>query len=171
VNLVLLSSALDLLLRSLLDFSDPGCQKIVCAVLVKMIAMWGDDPGTSLAGSKGTKKGSASQISIKRRLLPGFDEFIFKSIIPILFKVPFEKNSLNLNNGQVSAFLTELTSLHRTIYISQGSKYVNYLTTVAFPSYNIPSDSASAFITALSTNESKNFKKFLQDFIQIHQKQ
>lgn len=169
MNLRLLASTLDLLLRSLLDFTDPGCQKIVCAVLVKMIAMWGDDPETSLAAAKGSKKGSASQIPIKRRLLPGFDEFIYNSIIPILFQVPFEKRTFSLDDGQVLAFLSELTSLHRTIYLSQGSKYVNYLTTVAFPSYNIPLDSGNAFITALSTLESKHFKKFLQDF--IHQKQ
>jgi len=169
--LILLSSALDLLLLSLLDFTDPGCQKIVGAVLVKMIVMWGDDPETSLAGGKGSKKGGACQTLVKRRLLPGFDEFIYKSIIPILFQVPFEKKTFNLDDGQVLAFLAELSSLHRTIYFSQGSKYVNYLITVAFPSYKIPTDSANAFIAALSTTESKHFKKFLQDFIQIHQKQ
>lgn len=159
-----------MLLQSLVDFTDLQCQKIVCAVLVKMVAIWGEDPETSLTKEKGSKKGSSSLVSIKRRPLRGFDEFIYKSIIPILFRVPFEKKTFNLDDGQILVFLNELSSLHRTIYMSQGSKYLNYLTTVAFPSFNIPSDSANAFISALSTLEPKHFKNYLQDFIKIHQK-
>ena len=170
VNIHLLSSLLDLLLRALVDFSDGQSQKIVCAVLVKMVIVWGTDPENSLLMEKNMKKPNSPLTTSKNRLLSGFDEFIYKSILPILFRVPFEKNTFNLDDGQIQVFLTELSSLHRTIYISQGAKYLTYLTTFAFPSYGISAESSKSFISALSTMEPKNFKKFLQEFIRNHQK-
>ena len=167
-NLASLPSTLQFLISSTMDLNDLQSQKIACAVLVKAVNAWGQDPETAVPSSPEEKPKKSTGATTKppqqkkqKPPLAGFDRFIYESLVPMLFEIPY-KRSFNLADGQTIVFLTEIGALHRVIYHAQGSKYLNYLHTVAFPSLNISPEASERFISSISTLEARAFKKFLQ---------
>lgn len=168
MNLPILPAILQVVLSSMKDFNDVQGQKIASAVLVKMVIAWAQDPETAIPllpeDVKPSKKSSTVQkLEAKKSKPPlkGFDQFVFESLVPVLFEIPY-KNNFNLSDGQTVLFLTEIGSLHKVIYSAQGTKYLTYLANIAFPSLHISPDASQKFLTALSTFDVKVFKTFLQ---------
>jgi exportin-T len=76
------------------DTSDPACQKLALTFLSRCVTAWGqlDTPAPATNGKDQTHGISDS--------LPGFDRFIYETIIPLAFRIPSMSN-FNIKDGQM----------------------------------------------------------------------
>lgn len=167
-----LNSILQSVLHFVKEAGDPQTQKLAFSVLAKMVISWGVSESGHLKGmpAKLSKKGPGSAKADKgkqpeatppKSALPGFDQFIYESVVPILFEVPMNP-AFNPGDGQCYLVMSEIASLQKTIVQTQGSKYLEFLSMVYLPSIRCPADTAQQFLAALQQMDNKQLRKFLQ---------
>lgn len=96
--------------------------------------------------------------------LPGFDQFLYSSIVPILFEIP---RKICLKDAQsMLLVMGEIANFHRIVFWgAKKEEYAQFLTTVFFPSVlQCPQDVTLSFVDALRTKDGKAFRKYLQEF-------
>lgn len=79
------------------DISDPGSQRLVYQLLGRCVTVWAQPPTAS--------NGSAQPAS---QDLPGFDRFVYESLIPTAFGV-LSSSEFNVKDGQMLV-VSDLTS-------------------------------------------------------------
>jgi exportin-T len=57
---------------------------------------------------------------------------------------------------------SELASIHKTLFLKQGTEYVNYMKSVYFPSIQCPPDTAEQYCQAVQQYDNRQFKKYFQ---------
>ncbi|EEB07567.1 karyopherin Los1 [Schizosaccharomyces japonicus yFS275] len=136
----------DGVLQSVLHFAnsigDPSIQKSSIALLSKMVVMWGGDGG-----------------------IGGFETFMYSSLLPLCFEMPFNQ-SFNVSDGMSHVVLGELALLQKSILQVKGPSFVEYLTSVYFPSVNFPQALVGEYAESLTTLADRAFKQYFQKFIQ-----
>ncbi|KTW27617.1 hypothetical protein T552_02059 [Pneumocystis carinii B80] len=133
------------------DISDPSTEKIAFSILNKMVDAWAFD------------QSHISDIKT-RKVVPGFDQFIFHSLSSLCFEVP-SKQSFNPRDTQAIIVLSEMSNLQFTIFKKKEAEFERYLYNIYFPSVNIPQEIAKEYIEALKQLNAKQFKTFFQNFI------
>ncbi|KAI9202178.1 armadillo-type protein [Polychytrium aggregatum] len=93
--------------------------------------------------------------------IPGYSQFIYASIVPILFQLPVSPE-FNMQNGDFILIFTEIATLHKVILATLGLEYVDYLLKVYFVGIQCPDELAREFTMALQKLDIKQFKKYLQ---------
>ncbi|QSL64544.1 hypothetical protein MERGE_001845 [Pneumocystis wakefieldiae] len=127
------------------DISDPSTEKIAFSILNKMVNAWASD------------QSDISDIKAKK-IVPGFDQFIFHSLSSLCFEVP-SKQSFNPRDTH------EISNLQFTIFKKKEVEFERYLYNIYFPSVNIPQEIAKEYVEALKQLNAKQFKTFFQNFI------
>ncbi|KAJ3023991.1 pre-tRNA nuclear export protein [Thoreauomyces humboldtii] len=186
VNMGRFTTVLQSVLHFVKDGSDPTSQKIAFNVLSKCVVSWGAGPKAlppkdpiSVNG-KMNKSGSASSITTPstfnankakslstmapKTSLPGFDRFIYESILPVLFEVPLA-SSFDPKDGMSYLVMTEISSLHKTLYNAQGPDYIEYLGNSYLPSIRCRPESAQLFLNKLQQLDSKGLRVVLAEFL------
>ncbi|KAI0313753.1 ARM repeat-containing protein, partial [Amylostereum chailletii] len=135
------------------DISDPLSQKAGLMFLSRSVSVWGQPASDILAGSDA----SATQG------LPGFERFIYESVVPLAFRV-LSLPDLNIKDGQVLVVLHEIASLLQNIGRTRGQEAYEFFVSVYLPSQNWPADTAMDFTTKMRDLDTKQFRKYFADF-------
>jgi exportin-T len=146
------AAQLETLLQSVVFYStnsDAACQRTAFSILHRLVAAWG--------GSSGAANGAGAG-------LPGFERFIYETLIGLIFEAP-SKDTFDFRDAQAQIVLGEIATLAKTIYAKRGDEAVEYLTQVYFPGIHCPPEMAADFAQNLKTLEAKPFKKYLEAFI------
>ncbi|KAJ3187978.1 pre-tRNA nuclear export protein [Gaertneriomyces sp. JEL0708] len=164
-------SLLDTIIQSVLHFvreaGDPNAQKTAFHVLSTMVIGWGASAGryakTADAVSSKPNKTASKQKSdpSPKTPLPGFSQFIYQNIVPVLFEVPMSA-SFDPSDGQCYLVMTEISSLQKVIVVSQGQEYLEYLSNVYLPSIQCPPHMTHELLTALQQQDRGELRKFMQ---------
>ncbi|KAI9362521.1 armadillo-type protein [Zopfochytrium polystomum] len=99
-----------------------------------------------------------------RSPLPGFDKFIYESIVPALFQAPL-KPDFSVQDPQTIAVFAELALVHKRILIVQGLEYLEFLNAY-LPSIQCPPQLALQFTMALQQLPTKEFQGLLKVILQ-----
>lgn len=97
VNRSHLTPILQSILHYSADSSDPPTQKMSFSILLKMVNAWmgpsaiSQQNGLNTSGDEGPGRPMAP--------LPGFDQFVYNSVIRVCFEVPMKQN-FNPSDGQ-----------------------------------------------------------------------
>ncbi|KAJ3091721.1 pre-tRNA nuclear export protein [Quaeritorhiza haematococci] len=113
-----------------------------------------------LPASAGNTPTSTETPPVMKQPLPGFDSFIYEGVVPLLFDVP-KKTGYSPQDGQAVLVLNEIAAVHRTLFATQGEKYIDYLRRVYLPSSGYPL-SADEFVEALRRLDQKQFRNYLR---------
>ncbi|XP_065829069.1 exportin-T-like [Oscarella lobularis] len=127
------------LVHGALDFPEPSTQKYCFSCLKKLVEVWGG--GTSS--------------------VPGFDEFIYKNIIPACFVAPL-KATFDLKDVQALTVLSESGQVMKTILARRGVELFHYLQSEYLPSLNFSSELIQEYLKHLQHADQKTFKNFLK---------
>lgn len=149
------AAQLETLLQSIVFYStnsDAACQRTAFAILHRLVSAWAGSP----AGA--AQNGTASTA------LPGFERFIYETLIGLIFEAP-TKEGFDFRDAQAQIVLGEIATLAKTIYVKRGDEMINYLLQVYFPGINCPPELAHDFAQNLKALEAKPFKKYLEAFI------
>lgn len=184
-NISKLETILQSLLHFISDFNDQSVQKLASSALLKMINAWGGNAfskeinnvippqqSQQYQSDKPYTQGGKLNIKLSGKdetsLLPGFDAFIYTKVVPLLFEIPLNKQ-FDPNDGQCIVVMNELIAIHRSIYLSQGDRYLQFLATEFFPNKIGLRDTSSIqhFIQNLQNNDTKQLrnKKIFIEFI------
>ncbi|PWZ01596.1 Exportin-T [Testicularia cyperi] len=147
---------LETLLQSIVYYStnsDTACQRTAFSILHRLVGAWGSPADGTPSNGTAAAKG-----------LPGFDRFIYETLIGLIFEAP-TKETFDFRDAQAQIVLGEIATLAKTIYLKRGDEAINYLIQVYFPGINCPSDLAQDFAQNLRTLDAKPFKKYLEQFI------
>nr|GAT60781.1 predicted protein [Mycena chlorophos] len=151
-------SSFDALMESMLqiaaDLSDAVCQRTALQFFVRVVTTWGQP--TSANGSEPTS-------DIKPGL-PGFEQYIYKRILPVIFQVPSSAafNSKDPSHAQV---LSEIGILLQCIVKTRGTEAYEYLLNVFLPSQGWPPASALDFSANVRDLDARAFRKYFADFV------
>lgn len=150
------------ILQSLVFYAtsaDVNTQRATFSVLNRLVAVWGGAPGITAAPSN-LPAGAA------REALPGFEQFIYETLVPLVFEAP-SKATFDLADAQSQQVLLEIATLLRTIAEVRGSdEAASYLTTVYFPRVGCPADMGLEFAQSLAQPDVKQLRRALHSFIQ-----
>ncbi|TPX64921.1 hypothetical protein SpCBS45565_g05557 [Spizellomyces sp. 'palustris'] len=169
-NMPRLATVVQSVLHFVKESGDRTSQKLAFSVLTKMVLSWGAsedtqingiDPKTYKKGIPGAKSDKAKHTTQPKPPLPGFEQFIYENIVPILFEVPMNA-SFNPSDGQCYLVMSEISSLQKTLVSAQGAKYLEYLVSVYLPSIGCPPNAAQEFVAALQRTDVKELRIFLQ---------
>ena len=92
--------------------------------------------------------------------LPGFDKFIYETLLRTLFEIPL-KDGFDAADGQTQVVFAEMAALHKTILIVQGLEYVDYLKSYLH-SIQCPANVSEMFADALVQLPTKQFLAVLK---------
>ncbi|KAF3937224.1 Exportin-T [Dactylella cylindrospora] len=145
------------------DVSDPHAERIAIALMARMSSIWGgpEIPETVLPGDKA--KGQTQKANALQDPIPGFDRFMI-TFSEISWGVP-ANSAFDAKDAQSKLVLAEVATLQKVIYGRTGTNFVTYLRGTYFPSINFPEHAAEEYLLALQGLDSKNFKKFFQNFV------
>ncbi|KAJ1560956.1 hypothetical protein HK405_005404, partial [Cladochytrium tenue] len=99
--------------------------------------------------------------------LPGFEQFIYDSVVPALFQVPL-KPGFDITDAQTVGVLTELALLHKRILIVQGPEYVEFLNAY-LPTLQCPQQLVAQFTLALQQLPTKEFASVVKQTLDPEQ--
>ncbi|KAG5644385.1 hypothetical protein DXG03_008613 [Asterophora parasitica] len=94
-------SLLDNMRRQAEDVSDSPSQKVALVFLNKGVSVWGQPSGDD--APSGLERG-----------LPGFERFIYESLVPTAFRIPSSPD-FNIKDGQMMVVLHEIANLLQTV--------------------------------------------------------
>ncbi|XP_029201596.2 exportin-T-like [Acropora millepora] len=134
-----LDQVLMTLIQGAVEFPDPVAQKISFNILRKLVELWG--------GSNGI----------------GFEEFIYKSIVPATFMAPM-KSTFNLADAQTILTLQEIILTQRTILQKQGGQLIDFLQNKYLPTLPLSPQVIQDYTSALEHADIKTFKNFVKAF-------
>ena len=148
------------ILQSLVFYAtsaDVNTQRATFSVLHRLVAVWGGAPGTAAPGN--TPAGAT------REPLPGFEQFIYETLVPLVFEAP-SKPTFELGDAQSQQVLLEIATLLKTIAEVRGDEALSYLTTVYFPRVGCPPDMGQEFAQSLKLQDSRQLRRALHTFIE-----
>ncbi|KAJ3334353.1 pre-tRNA nuclear export protein [Blyttiomyces sp. JEL0837] len=126
--------------------------------------MVGVKDGVNGAGTGAQPKKAKEPIMVGiggKNTLPGFDKFIYESIVRVSFEIPM-KPGFDAADAQTQNIFVELAALHKKILEVQGLEYVEYLT-MYLPSINCPEASSQQFLMGLQTLAPRAFVKVVKE--------
>ncbi|KAJ3162686.1 pre-tRNA nuclear export protein [Geranomyces michiganensis] len=177
-NMPQLNTILQSVLHFVKEAGDPSSQKLAFSVLSKCVISWGAGDEAQINGAslpKNPKTGKPEKpakllaATAPKSALPGFDSFLYGSILPILFQVPLSA-AYDPKDGQCYLVMSEIASLHKTAYVAQGGKYVEYLRSRFLPEMGCDPRAAEAFLDALQHKDNKGLREVLAAFLSEHRK-
>ncbi|XP_067120441.1 exportin-T-like isoform X2 [Centruroides vittatus] len=125
------------IIQGAVDFPDPVAQKTCFSILKKMVELWGGSDG-----------------------IPGFVDFIYKSIVPACFVAPL-KDTFDLTDAQTILALSESATCLKTILDKRGDEFVNYLQSRYLPTLRVSPQQIHEYCQALKS-DTKVFKNYLK---------
>ncbi|CAH3177373.1 unnamed protein product [Porites lobata] len=126
------------LIQGGVEYPDPVAQKISFNILRKLVELWG--------GSNG---------------LNGFEEFIYKNIVPATFVAPM-KPTFDMNDAQTILALQEIALTQKTIFQKQGGEVIDFLQNKYLPTLNLAPLLIQEYTNALQHADMKTFKSYLK---------
>lgn len=129
------------IIHGAVNFPDPVAQKTCFSVLRKLVELWGGKDG-----------------------VVGFDEFMYKSIVPACFMAPL-KDTFDLADAQTIQALCESALCLKTIWETRGEEFVRYLQTEYLPTLDVAPHLIQEYCDALKS-DTKVFKNYLKLFFQ-----
>ncbi|KAJ3174228.1 pre-tRNA nuclear export protein [Geranomyces variabilis] len=177
-NMPQLNTVLQSVLHFVKESGDPSSQKLAFSVLSKCVISWGAGDEAQINGAslpKNPKTGKPEKpakllaATAPKSALPGFESFLYGSILPILFQVPLNA-AYDPKDGQCYLVMSEIASLHKTAFVAQGGKYVEYLRGRFLPEMGCDPRSAEAFLDALQNKDNKGLREVLAAFLSEHRK-
>jgi exportin-T len=152
------------------DISDTSSQKAAFAFFSRCVAVWGQPIAAVNGGGAETAQG-----------LPGFEQFIYKQLIPVAFSV-LSQPEFNLKDGQVvvvsvsedcapSAHLIalqvlgEISNFLQTIVKTRGQEAYEYFVNAFLPAQGWPQPTAVEFTTKLRDQDQKAFRRYFTEFV------
>ncbi|UZJ57332.1 hypothetical protein CBS101457_006652 [Exobasidium rhododendri] len=151
---------LETILQSLVFYaanSEASTVRTIFNILTRIVNLWG---GRVSVEATTNKKGSLDK-AVGEKPLPGFENFIYKTLVNLIFEVP-GKPDFDFADAQTQIALTEICNLAKAIYAKRGQEFIDFLTKVYFPSINCPAEMANDFVVGLQTQETKQFRKYLE---------
>ncbi|RXK35182.1 hypothetical protein M231_07553 [Tremella mesenterica] len=142
-------NVLQSLLSMTSDFGDQQGQRLAFSFFAKSVIAWGTSP---------------EAVSSPTQALPGYENFIYQSLLPICFQVPAD-NKFNHKSGQPVSVLHEIAMLLRNVLQARGQEGVQFLLNDLLPGINCPPQIANQLVEKLRTEQSKDFRKTFADFI------
>lgn len=94
--------------------------------------------------------------------LPGYETFIYQSLIPTAFAVPAD-SKFNMRSGQ--PVLAEISVVLRNLLHARGQEGIDYLLGDLLPKLQCPPEIAQQLVQQLRTQQSKDFRKTFTEFI------
>ncbi|KAF9267725.1 ARM repeat-containing protein [Marasmius fiardii PR-910] len=142
------------------DTSDLPNQKAAFTFLTRCVTVWARPQQATPASN-----GNSNHNPLNDMALPGFERYIYESLIPTAFRVP-SNPALNLKDGQVTVVLHEIATFLQTVCITRGpDESYNWFLNVFLPSQNWPLDAAMEFVTKLKELDSRSFRKYFTEFV------
>lgn len=129
-------------IQGAVDFPDPVAQKICFNILSKLVELWGGKDG-----------------------LPGFGDFMYKSIVPACFMAPL-KPTFDLMDAQTILALAECASTLKIILQKRGPELTHFLQHEYLPTLSMAPEVTEEFCQALEQADLKVFKNYLKAFFQ-----
>ena len=171
---------LETVLQSLIFYAgntEATSMRPIFNILTKLVLIWG-----GRGNDAATANGSPLTKHNTEKPLPGFENFIYKTLVGLIFEVPGKpgfdfgdaqtqivssqsRGSEMMYTHQIVSFrkaLTEICNLAKAIQAKRGQEFIDFLTNVYFPGINCPSHLAKDFIEGLQTQETKQFRKYLE---------
>ncbi|KAH9002895.1 ARM repeat-containing protein [Lactarius hatsudake] len=146
------------LLQSMLqlagDVSDPQSQKAAFTFLSKSVGVWGQP----------LSDGATGEIEPGSQGVPGFERFIYESVVPTAFAV-LSLPELNIKDGQVLVVLQEIAGLLQTVGKVRGQEAFTFFVSVFLPAQNWPTETALEFTTKIRDLDSKQFRKYFAELV------
>eukprot|EP01117_Protostelium_nocturnum_P002827 TRINITY_DN13746_c0_g1_i1.p1 TRINITY_DN13746_c0_g1~~TRINITY_DN13746_c0_g1_i1.p1 ORF type:complete len:965 (-),score=282.39 TRINITY_DN13746_c0_g1_i1:38-2932(-) len=96
--------------------------------------------------------------------LPGFNQFVYEEITPVLIGEPLRPN-FDLSDAGVALVITEIASAQKIIFQKCGKEFLTFLTTVYFPSIQCPPDMAQEYAYRLEQLGQKEFRAAFISFL------
>ncbi|CAH1784092.1 unnamed protein product [Owenia fusiformis] len=134
-----LTRVLRTIIEGATEIPDPTAQKSCYNILKRLVELWGGETG-----------------------LNGFDDYIYKSIVPCCFLGP-SKPTFDLNDGQTVLALGESALCMRAILAKLGEQFCVFLLTDYLPKLNVSSQLAAEYCQALKS-DNKTFKAYTKTF-------
>ncbi|KAI8815711.1 armadillo-type protein [Fimicolochytrium jonesii] len=196
-NMPQLNMVLQSVLHFFKEPADSASQKLACSVLVKCVISWGTAEGNTIKITKtgkalkpdkskttspalprqqsnpstlGTADSDPSLHQQQPQSLPGFEQFMYENIVPILFEVPLNPQ-FDPNDGQNWLVMSEISALHCALFMAQGAKYVDFLRARYLPTLGFDPAASEAFLRELQVKDSRGLKPILTEFIKLYKKQ
>ncbi|KAH9031084.1 ARM repeat-containing protein [Lactarius hengduanensis] len=146
------------LLQSMLqlagDVSDPQSQRAAFTFLSKSVGVWGQP----------LSDGATGEIEPGSQGVPGFERFIYESVVPTAFAV-LSLPELNIKDGQVLVVLQEIAGLLQTVGKVRGQEAFTFFVSVFLPAQNWPTETALEFTTKIRDLDSKQFRKYFAELV------
>lgn len=121
------------------DIPDPMSQKICFQILKKLIEIWGDKNG-----------------------LNGFEDFMYKNIIPACFIAPM-KSTFDLSDAQTVLVLNESAACLKAAHEKRGDEFIQFLQNNYLQTLNISHPISQELCQALQSNN-KTFQTYYKAF-------
>ncbi|KAH9178275.1 ARM repeat-containing protein [Lactarius sanguifluus] len=146
------------LLQSMLqlagDVSEPQSQRAAFTFLSKSVGVWGQP----------LSDGATGEIEPGSQGVPGFERFIYESVVPTAFAV-LSLPELNIKDGQVLVVLQEIAGLLQTVGKVRGQEAFTFFVSVFLPAQNWPTETALEFTTKIRDLDSKQFRKYFAELV------
>lgn len=123
------------------NIPDPVAQKTCFSVLKKLVDLWGGKDG-----------------------LPGFEEFMYKNIVPACFMAPL-KDTFDLGDAQSIQALSESALCLKMVLDKRGEELICYLQTEYLPTLDVSPQLVQEYCQALNS-DTKVFKTYVKLFFQ-----
>lgn len=163
------------------DCSDVMSQRLAWSFLAKSEIAWGTSQAAAsepsvfaeTAASNFSQKVAAGLVSATNQhvipkaqraaqALPGYETFIYQSLIPTAFSVPAD-SKFNMRTGQ--PVLAEISIVLRNLLHARGQEGIDYLLTDLLPKLQCPPEMAQQLVQHLQSQQSKDFRKTFTEFI------
>lgn len=108
----------------------------------------------------GQQNGASTNVATSTPL-PGFEQFIYETLVPLTFEAP-AKDTFDFNDAQSQMVLGELSALLKAIFEARGDELLTYLATVYLPGIQCPNDLMQELIHCVQNQDAKTLKKAIQ---------
>lgn len=146
-------------------------------IFTRLVVLWG-----GRAGAEREQNNGSIDKQTGSKPLAGFENFMYKTLAGLIFEIPGKPDfdfadaqtqivsrasaGMEVPADRLELFclqaLTEICNMAKAIYAKRGQEFLDFLANVYFPSINCPTQLANDFILALQTQETKQFRKFLE---------
>lgn len=162
---------LETLLQSIVYYAENGdtpSQRAAFGILGKLVSVWGQGTSNGVQGNGVPGQKTPGEVSGAHHptSVPGFENFIYDTLIPLAFTVPASPQ-FDLNDAQSQLVLTDIAQLLKTIQAKRGhDEMAQWLMQVYFPRISCPQDLATDFVKGMQEMEAgKRFKAHFNAFI------
>jgi len=131
------------------DVSDPASQKAALTFFGRSVAVWAQP---------------AVNGATQTQALPGFERFIYETVIPTAFGV-LSLPQFNIRDGQMLTVLHEIANLLQAVLKARGEEAFNFFGNVFLPSQGWPRETIIDFTTKMRDLDPKAFRKYFADFV------